>query len=241
MVRPEFDEYENENAVFRDAARTLSFVRDAHVLIQTYDEFFDAYTDQFTRSAPVSVRQQLAIRQKEIYRTGRVVQKLKEFRETMIEAQQRVYSWDLNKHSFDAISGGLAMTYKRARKAAATAHTDRTTKAFHDFRKHIKYHWYHARLLEPIWPQLMKAHCNAAGQLGEILGDHHNMAVFRQTLTEAPLLFGTPEDVETLIGLTKRRQAELEVEVWALSGKLLIESSKPFTQRWGAYWNVWRG
>ena len=38
VVRPAFDDYQDENAAFREAARALSYVRDTEALIETYDD-----------------------------------------------------------------------------------------------------------------------------------------------------------------------------------------------------------
>ena len=49
LVRPVFDDYRAENAAFRDAGRELSFLRDAGVLIETYDGLLESYKDQIDR------------------------------------------------------------------------------------------------------------------------------------------------------------------------------------------------
>ena len=150
LVRPAFDSYQSENAVFRDAARALSFLRDSEALIETYDALVENYAEQIDRSALASVRRRLTCRKNEISQVAGLDQKLTEFRDVMAEARERACTWQLTEDGFDAIAGGLAKTYKRARKTMEAAHKLRTPEAFHDYRKRVKYHWYHTCLLERV-------------------------------------------------------------------------------------------
>ena len=50
LCRPAFDTYEVENAALRDAAGALSFLRDAEVLIATYDDLAAAVSELLQES-----------------------------------------------------------------------------------------------------------------------------------------------------------------------------------------------
>jgi hypothetical protein len=76
----------------------------------------------------------------------------------MVEARARARGWRVSEDGFGAVVGGLAKTFKRARRAMAQARVEKTDKAFHEWRKRVKYHWYHTRLLERIWRGPMSAH-----------------------------------------------------------------------------------
>src|ERR1041385_6356066 len=86
----------------------------------------------------------------------------------------------------------------------------------------------------------MKAHRDAAEQLGDILGEHHDLAVLQQTLAADPDDFGKSADLEVMIGLARRRQALLAAQSFPLGERLLAESGAQLTRRWHAYWDVWR-
>lgn len=240
LVRPVFGDYSAQNAVFRDAAGAISFVRDTEALIETYDALVEAYDDQIDRRAFASIRRQLTMRQKDLASSGDTDRKLTAFRDTMERARKGAARWTLDSDEFDALEGGVAKTYKRARKAMTAARERPSPEIFHEWRKRAKYHWYHARLLKPIWHGPMKAYCDAADDLNDVLGDHHDLAVFRQTVGDEPHAFGSPADVDVLFALIGQRQADLSSEAFNVGGRLLAEPAKHLTHRWKIYWNIWR-
>lgn len=240
LVRPSFPAYAAENAAFRDAARALSFLRDTEALIETYDKLVEAYAGRIDRAALGSVRHRLTLRKKAAARREDIGDRLAAFRDEMAAARGRVDGWRLEADGFDAVAGGLGRTYKRGRKAMAAARKRPTPEALHEWRKRVKYHWYHARIMRPIWPGPMRAHRDAADALGDLLGDHHDLAVFRGTVAADPDAFGGPADIELLFGLIEHRQAALEAEAARLGPRLLAEPRKALTRRWGAYWQAWR-
>lgn len=240
LVRPTFEGYSAENAALRDAANTLSFVRDSEALLETYDDLLEVYQEQVERRSFASVRRRLTLRQKEIERAHDLDARLRDFSGRMHDLQARSASWQLHQEGFEAIAGGLIKTYKRARQAMAAVEAGPSAEAFHEWRKRVKYHWYHTRLLTPVWPGPMKAHEKAADQLGDLLGDHHDLAVFRATLAADPEAFGRATDVEVLVALIDRRQAVLEARAFEHGAKLLADPPKTLTRRWGTWWEVWR-
>ncbi|MEJ2431861.1 MAG: CHAD domain-containing protein [Pseudolabrys sp.] len=239
LVRPVFADYATENAALRDIARTLSFVRDTDVLIGTYDAVVEAYDDQIEHATFAPIRRKLTLRRKALGERRRDIdRRLAQFGDTMNETRRRARHWRIADNGFAALSAGLAKTYKRAGKAMAACQAEPTPAAFHEWRKRIKYHAYHARLLAPVWPGPMKAHRQAVERLGDLLGEHHDLAAFQQTLAAAPNDFGHAADVEVMIGLARRRQAALAAEAFPLGARLLAEPASALRDRWQAYWTV---
>lgn len=242
LVRPDFDGYRAENAVFRDIARSLAFLRDGAVMIKTYDLLAESYRDQIERTALGSIRRQFTLRQKNaIQHEEEIKLKFAQARAALVKAHGRSRRWKLMQDGFPAISKGLSKTYRRAEKAIAHARKDPTPAAFHEWRKRIKYHGYHTQLVRPLWPEILKAHGNAAERLNDLLGDHHDLSVFRQELGHAPDAFGAQKNIEVMFGLARRRQALLEAEAFALGFRLLAEPADALIARWGDYWTIWRG
>ncbi len=152
LVRPSFEAYQHENGCFRDAARRLSYIRDAQSIIETFDKLVDCFADQIDASAFASIRGQLMERRQQIADDAAGLnRRLDDFRASMDEARRRVEGWSLQRDGFDAVAGGLSKTYGRGRKAMKRAYNSPTSENFHEWRKRTKYHWYHARLLESVW------------------------------------------------------------------------------------------
>lgn len=158
----------------------------------------------------------------------------------MTKAKERIGNWKIDESGFDAVAGGLGKTYKRGRKAMAQAAEQATAERLHEWRKSVKYHWYHARLLSELWPAAMKPHIGAAKELSDLLGTHHDVAVLKRTVVEEFDEIGDHRKVETFIGLADRRQTLLEAQAFELGRKLLAEGKSALQQRWDAYWCAWQ-
>ena len=220
LVRPAFGDYAAENAAFRDAAQALSYLRDSEALLETHDLLMETYGDQVDREALASVRRRLTERQKEIEAEHDLEGELQTFRDRMTEARERAERWRVAEDGFGPIAGGLRKTYKRAQRAMAVARERPSTESFHEWRKRVKYHWYHTRLLRPIWPGPMKAREQAADRMGDLLGDHHDLAVLERRLDQGRADFGPSTDLDAFGALVRRR--------------------KEMARRWARYWQAWR-
>lgn len=242
LVRPAAEElYQYENAVFRDAAGQLSYVRDAQALVETFDDLVQTYDDQIDSSRFASVRQALVARRERITRDDGMLEKqLSDFRHQMSEARVRIDAWSLDEKGFDALGKGLAKTYGRGRRAMHTAQAKPTPENFHQWRKRAKYHWYHLRILKPLWEEVLKKQRDEADRLGEILGDDHNLAVLAGILQQDPEPYGKRRDVQVLLAFIESRRAELQAQSRGVGERLYAEKEKHLVRRFRQYWTSWR-
>jgi len=242
LVRPQFDDYRAENAFFRDAARELSYVRDAQSIVECFDALVDHFRDQVDQEAFASIGEQLADRRRKVAEdVVGLRDRLDEFLAKMREARQRADAWQIRGGGFSAVEGGLRRTYGRGRAAQGKACADPNTENFHEWRKRVKYHWYHARLLRGVWRDIMEVHVGAADRLSDLLGDDHDLAVLRSTVLDDPEAFGTETDVQAFVALLDRRRAELQAEARPLGERLFAERPKQLARRLRRYWKTWRG
>jgi len=238
LVRPAFPDYSHENAAFREAAQSLSGIRDAEVMTKTYDALMQAYGGEVDRGAFGQLRRALTARSREEQDGDRLSGHLDLFRQNMIAAQERVRGWTIEAHGFEALGPGLSKTFARARKAMANAGDDRTAENMHEWRKRVKYHWYHARLLEPCFPAALSAHKKATKRLGDMLGDHHDLAVFVKTLEAEEI--GDDEKRQVIVALAGQRQAALEAAAYPLGVRLFAERADELCERWERWWEIWQ-
>ena len=241
LVRPLFPEYSQENAWFRDAAKELSYVRDAEAVVETFDIVVETFNSQISAERFESLRETLTERRKEIAKDkAGIEKKLVEFRQKMCEARDRLNDWKLEAEEFEAIEPGLVKTYRRGQKAMGVALEDPTVENFHEWRKRAKYHWYHTRLLREIWKPVMKKICNEVKDLSDYLGDDHNLAVFRRMILDSPGEFGGNRDLQFLLGLIDRYSAELRTSSETLGRRVFGEKPKQLGARFRSYWEAWR-
>lgn len=236
LVRPALPVCSSENAYLRDAARLVSDFRDATAMIECYDRLMEAQPDGFDRSAAAPLRRQFTLERQAQADRPDVQDRLSGLRDALKATRDGLERWTLEAKGWDAIEDGLKRTYKRARDAMEVAEKSRTPVDMHDWRKRVKYHWYHARLLKNLWPEMTAPHIDAAGRLAELLGDHHDLVEFRARLPGAPLPKGT---INALDKAAKAEMERLESDAFALGARLLAERPKCLAKRWGAWWDGW--
>ena len=151
--------------------------------------------------------------------------RLEEFRHVMSEARERVADWQLSMPPGKAIEKGVASTYGRALVAKDAACEKATPKRYHEWRKQVKYHWNHARLLQRMWPQVMKGYSQELKRVAIALGEHHDLAVLTAKLESAVDEPGDAEEVRLFSELAEELQTQLVAQVLRLSNLLL--SGKP--------------
>ena len=153
LLMPELGEAGREdNSRLRDIGRTLSEFRDAAALIEIIDTLGEKHTDD-PGAAPAlhSVRAELVRRRNAAARQQDGAEIAHEAISALRGLGRRANSWRLGSDGFDSIAYGLEITYRRGRKALNRAQKKPTAVNYHDFRKRVKDHWYHVRLLENFW------------------------------------------------------------------------------------------
>jgi CHAD domain-containing protein len=230
--------YERENAAYRDAARRVSDLRDRTGFIEAFDLMAERHpevvdTDRFAvlRDRLLGQREEATARHLDATMAG--------VGSDLQAARERIGDWSLPDERFDALAGGLTKTYGRARDRMADAYEVRTTAAFHDWRKRVKYHRYHVRLLQDCWRPMMKARQDELHELSDLLGDDHDLGELRAHLHEEPDRFGDAGLVGEFTALLDRRRAQLQLAARGLGERLFVASADDFAGRVGRYWDIW--
>lgn len=240
LVRPAFQDYQRENIFFRDAARQLSYVRDAQSILECFDGLIDRFGEDIDVSAYAPIRKQLAYRRQAVAKDQAGLEnRLAEFLAKMKDARQRLENWRIDADGFSAVEGGLRKTYRRGRSAFHEAYENPSAESFHEWRKRAKYHWYHLRLLQRIWQPVMAAHIDAGGELCDLLGKDHDLAVLRGLLLDEPEEFASTAEMRSFAELIDRRCDELRCTARPLGERIFAEKPKWLAARFRVYWETW--
>jgi CHAD domain-containing protein len=251
LVRPSLgDAYRPANVAFRDAARQLSTIRDAHALLATYDDVVAALhasggdvraiEGRDVGDAFLKVRSGLAARAAAASAT--VVEgdeRIAAARELIVGGRGQIDQWPLS-NDVEVVEGGLLKTYRRGRKRMRECLFRPSDERLHQWRKRAKYTWYHARLLRDAAPSVLKPLIGRLHDLSDVLGDDHDLAVLVEQLRAATAEFGGDEAVATTVQAIEVVRADLQQRALRLGPRLYAEQPDAFAARFAAYWTVWQ-
>jgi CHAD domain-containing protein len=232
--------YRRENASFRNAAKPLTEVRDAKVMLETLDQLAEHFKEEANPEALEQIRQALQEERIEIRRrileTGSGLSSIKV---SLKEGEQRVKDWVIDRRGWTVLGAGLRRVYESGWNALAAVHEERSVETLHEWRKQVKYLWHHLKFLQPLRPAIMDQFIAEAHTLGDLLGDDHDLAVLRQKLSEETDRFPNRESVAALLEFIDRRRRELQDEALEHGGQLYDENPGTFVERIEKYWHAW--
>jgi len=155
--------------------------------------------------------------------------------ERLTDMRERVADWTLEGQDTQILRAGLKKTYGRARKAFRQARDDGGQTQLHDWRKRVKYHGYHCRLLREAWPDTMRARIRSLDDLSTCLGDERDYQQFRRWLN-SPQSGLSPESAACAAELAARRAERLREAAFATAPRLLEEKKGALARRITGYW-----
>lgn len=231
LFAPRFDDFDTANAALSEAARGISGLRDAEVLRATLARLGREGPDLDGAAAARAFLESLPPLE-----ITTQAEDLALFVKRVRDVRRQAKHWKVTGRGWPAYEDGLLKTLADCRKRMKTAHATGCEEDFHAWRTRVKQHWYHTRLLAPIWPEMLHPREDALDILGELIGDHHDLHVLRGAIPDN----FDPEHSEALAQLITTEQARLETEAFTLGARLFAEKPEALTARWGAWYRLWR-
>lgn len=240
LVRSDIGErtYRRENQAMAEAGRAIAGTRDADVMVIALDGLAERYVGRLPDATFAELRgllQEAAV----AARAPASGAKPDAVAGTLRAIAGGVEGWPLERCDRSTLAQGAAAAYRRGRKERSRAARDPSTERLHEWRKRIKDLWYHHRLLEEAWPELMGAYATDLRALSERLGDDHDLALLAGRLTEpgGPLAAARAE-LEPVAELVADRRAELIGDAHRLAARLYAERPGAFADRVERYLGV---
>jgi CHAD domain-containing protein len=173
--------YEQEDNAYRDAARTLSSVRDSAALLEILGKLTKHFSDQLSRDAFVDVVTPLQKSKRNRQQDQKKA--MTDAAKALRRARKRVSGWPQVGHS-ESLNLGLKRVFKKGRRSFATAYAQPSVETFHEWRKQVKHLLYQTRVLKPLWQTMMKALTTELKTLGGYLSDDHDLAILRDKVAK---------------------------------------------------------
>ena len=238
IVETHFPAFKPEDVAVKKIARSLASTRDADVALATFDNLSERFQPILKAAAVQPIRRWLADDVGHDDADARD-QLLEDTAAALEVIRDRAARFSLTKTGFSVVHAGMTATLNRAEAARQRAMDTPSLEALHDWRKQVKYHWYHLNLIEPAWPDMIAPTMITAEDLQDLLGDDHDLALLRDTLTKARIN-ADPAAVHVIISLIDWRRAALLRKIARLSDRLFAEGADNFMKRVKAYSRIWR-
>jgi len=218
-----------ENRRLREVGRRLSVYRDGAVMIETLDRLAGFRPDERNAAELASIRRGLVANQRRQRLGNGMTNAIHRAAAELLAAAARVDGWRLVMDGPVALAPGMETAYRRGRARLADARRHARPECCHEWRKRVKDHWYHLRLLESRWNPAMRGRERSLKELETWLGEHHNLAVLAERL-EA-------DRCREPIG---EMQRELRAKALELGERLYCEPPAEFAKRVAQLWRPHR-
>src|SRR5262249_19056888 len=132
--------YRRENTRFRDAAKPLTELRDAKVLVDTLKQLTEDNGIGVDGKSVSKVRRTLQAHYREV-RRGVLGKKevLRPVRKSLESAPKRADKWSLGDKGWSVLGQGLKRVYRSGRSAFSAARDESSDANLHEWRKQVKY------------------------------------------------------------------------------------------------------
>lgn len=229
--------YRRESRLYRDAGRALSATRDAQVKTDTLEallaardvEAADDAVDEWGRALE---RDEAAAAITARERGGEGITAVAEAVEAGLG---RIDGWPLHDDSWALIEAGLERSYGGGRRAMRRASRGSDAVRVHEWRKRAKDLWHELRILQSVWPETIAEAAERLHELGDLLGEHHDLEILREDLGERRLGRANTAGLEAAI---EGRQEELLGAALELGRRIYAEKPAAFRRRIRAYWRA---
>ncbi len=215
----------------RDAGRLIRDLRDADVQTALFDQLVAGASPPLADSAALRDAFCATLTRSHIDRATA----LASHRKMLLRIADDISAWKVAKRAdgFDCLKGGLKSTWADCRRMMKPALRHPKGRTLHEWRKRVKDQGYQARLLQPIRPDKMKQHCLMVADLGEMLGDARDFALFAEQIDALP-------GGAALATLSRQHETEILGTAGPLARRIFKENAAELTRQWGKWWSRWK-
>jgi CHAD domain-containing protein len=216
--------YGDENERLRDVAHQLASLRDVDATAGTMKALADHFPELLRGAISNTVLKKFRSRQRAAAsQTGM----LRDAAQLLKKSAARTPGQVADVAGRDAVCDGMVRAYRRARKAMAEVQATPDDSVFHAWRKRVKDHWYHVRLLEGLSASAA-SRARALRRLEKCLGDDHNLVLLRGTILERPSHFGDEKMMAVVLGCALKYQTTLRRHALKLGQRAFARKPQVF-------------
>jgi hypothetical protein len=144
---------------------------------------------------------------------------------------------------YSALRAGFHEAFRRGRKALTRAEKEPSPENLHEWRKRVKDHWYHVRLLQDAWEAVKPEYGKELEKLRKLeswLGDDHNLSQLRNELVSKPGAYGSKEEIDQVVGIIDGRRKRLGRKALAKGRRIYSRRPRSVSGEMEDVWNAWK-
>jgi CHAD domain-containing protein len=208
------------------ARRTLSQMRDARALIETYDRLRARFSHRIPGHTSAMIRSHFTRRRTALMGPAHT-RSVEHCVGALRKIRRSVKHWPLKPINVSALPCLLRQSYRTARKKMVRAQGPARASDFHEWRKQVKNLWYQLRLVERLVAG-MSRRIAEFGELETVLGEEHNLSVLRGRLHGDRGLRRLKAQTEEVAAMSMALEEELRRAALALGSRMLKMTPKEF-------------
>lgn len=228
--------YQSYNILYRDLSRSLSALRDLTALSETLTMFIKTRRIRASRSFLTTYRNQLLKERKEQLEhiiagkiTKDVIIRLK-------QKEEEISKWDFVADADEVFTSGAQRIYRKGKRLFNIAQYNPDDHNMHEWRKHVKYFWYHLLVLTPLWPGIMNAWAKEVQTLSQMLGKHHDLVLLENAIGTLNVKPTQKNIINSLRQSIRVRKRNYEQKCMALGYRIYFENQLCVKERLKACW-----
>ena len=235
LVRPVLDkEYRTVDRDLSTVSRLLAPVADGRGLVETLTELEHRYPASLPKRALAAARVGVLRNGARADHDAHARGVLKIAAGTLRSERSRVKRWRVRGEGFRAVAPGLEESYRRARRMMIATWSKPKPSHFHTWRRYVKDHWFHVRLLEGRCGNNLVGYERRIEALDGILGEYHNVILLRELLgTDGSL---PREEAARCLRVVSRYQRVLRRHAEILGARIYTERPRRFVRRVRHLW-----
>ena len=222
--------YRAQNQALRDAARPLSQLRDASVLIDTLDKLIERSRGRLKPGPLARLRQNLRDRRRQVRTLMQEKQVLSPLLRCVQGSERRVRRWPDRDGGWKSVRCRLRRIYQKGRTAMRLAHAAGSNEAWHEWRKRTNALRYALESICCIRPKRIGRLTRQAHRLTQILGEDHDLAVLGEVAQQQVGVHAATDSALVLSMMVKRRLG-LQTQAHAIGSRLFSETGGQFIRQ----------
>lgn len=226
LVREELSEttFDRDNFYLRDVGRRLAALRDAAVVLETFDDLKNRHTTQFSRRSWRELKKELCAQRPS---TQSLPKTMAAIANRLRTARRRVGNWEMDFDEEAVLRKGIAKIYKKGSRVMKEALDAPTAENFHEWRKQVNHLRHQLQILQHLNIGDVKEPLQKFKALARTLGLNNDLAVLSQQFHHSRPKAGDPIR-ESLQELIRAHSSDLKSEAAHLGQQLYKRKTKDF-------------